>query len=123
TITVDLDKLYLNKVNAAQKKPTIDNDLSINFVCRDFQYEQMKLGKVTLRLNPNSSGAVINQLSLDSPHYHISASGSWSKAADLTRIRGVFTSNNVAKFLQNLNMPASLSSQNARLAFDLNWLG
>lgn len=98
----------------------------ISFVGGNVQYDDIKLGQVTLNLIPNNSGLSIRQLDLDSKAYTLHANGEWVASRNQTRshLQGTITTSDLASMLNawgfaHPNLVGNQGSAN----FNLSWLG
>lgn len=125
-IAVNLGKLYLKTPFQKDEKQTNDlkNMPPIEIKINDFQYQDMKLGRISTRLIRNNNGIQISDLLVRSSAFKLQASGFYNTQNPIsTSLKGTMSSSNVRKALQQWGLPGHIESSNGELSFDLNWIG
>jgi uncharacterized protein YhdP len=96
----------------------------MRFSVDDFTWSKAHLGKVLATLSKHDDGISLDQLSVTSPSFSITAQGEWrGKDAGLGRLQGSLTSTDVEATLAQLGSPDVISAKTGRVDVDLNWVG
>lgn len=97
---------------------------AMRFSVDDFTWSKAHLGKVLATLSKHDDGISLDQLSVTSPSFSITAQGEWrGKDAGLGRLQGSLTSTDVEATLAQLGSPDVISAKTGRVDVDLNWVG
>lgn len=97
---------------------------AISFLGEDVRYNDMRLGRVALDIEPNQTGLIIKSLRLSAPLYTLSMNGQWwsQKKGFRTRIEGNLNTKNVTAFLDTFGVKSSnLVDSGGSAVFDLTW--
>ncbi len=97
----------------------------LDIVANSFRLNGARLGRLELHTRREDGHQSIDKLELHGKLADISAHGSWEPSAGSTTtwIKGVFTSNDMGRFLKKALHKDLLSGSRTYLSFDLNWPG
>lgn len=99
--------------------------LSLN--CKRCRYGEYNLGRVQIRLSPDSEGLWLQQLNFQQGRHQFNASGHWLAAtaeqSPLTKVQGTFSSADLGAFLRDQNITTMVQDSPAEFSFDLSWQG
>lgn len=121
----NFQRFYLESGTASfDQKLTLSDIPRLAFVCHDLRYGNKNFGRVEMDLQPRSSSVLqINHLSAVLPSYQLTASGVWRQRGnrDNTELSGSIISKNLSAMLRSWDLPAAMTSQDAKADFNLNW--
>ena len=128
-ISANLSYLNINsghhKKNDQQMSSTFQpNDIPpLNVRVKNFRYQQMNLGQLTLQTQQAKNQLIINQLKLQSSANLLTLKGLWSinNQQSQTKLTGYLASGNIQQTLQDLDIPPVMQGKRGLLNFDLNW--
>lgn len=125
TLSAQFDKLHL-RTNLAAGATSAAIDVkalpAISLSANNVSYNDMSLGRVTLKTVPGGGGAVIQTLNITSPTMDFQSSGTWTKT--MSRLHGKLKSSNVSDFLNSIGTDAhNFVAKKGSLDFDLSWSG
>lgn len=125
TLTAQFDKLRLrsSKGNSSSTSTVDVKSLpSISLLANNVSFNDIPLGRITLKTVPNGKGATIQSLRISAPNMELQSSGTWTQSS--TRIQGKLNSSSISGFLNSTGMDASnFVASKGDLDFDLNWRG
>ncbi len=123
----------LEKSNPPGKMPPPEETSSLSpdhfppldIIVDSFRMNGADLGRLELHTRREEGHQTIDKLELHGKLADLSAHGSWEPSAGSTTtwIKGVFTSNDMGRFLKKALGKDLLSGSRAYLSFDLNWPG
>lgn len=119
-------RLYLNESNKKQITAIQPQTVPpLNFVINDFRYGDKNLGKVAFDTVPLLTAMQINNLSISTSDFSVTATGKWtsSKGKQATSLSGKFASQNIGAMLKNMQLAESLVGGVTNINFALNWDG
>jgi uncharacterized protein (TIGR02099 family) len=97
---------------------------AMRFSVDDFTWSKAHLGKVRATLSKRDDGIGLDQLTMTSPSFNVSAQGEWrGRDAGLGRLIGTMTSTDVQASLAQLGAADVISAKSGRVDFDLSWVG
>lgn len=119
-------RLSANKSTSASSLQAINPSLlpRVNFIIRDLQYNQKKIGDITGSLQPQTNGALITTTISQRSALNAQLKTQWMVSPSAsTTLTGSLSSANTSQALKNMGFPSNLKSQNATANFALKWKG
>lgn len=124
-ININLEHLKLTKQNnstISSQSLLEENKPSILFLCQDFQYDDVRFGKVQVNLVPSKNGYDIINLSLGNSAYYLQAKGTWDWREEMrTTLMGDMLSTNMGSAFKQLGYPTMMRGARGRIKFNLSW--
>lgn len=126
-IALNFNYCRWDNTHKAQSKHELDprNLPALHFSCKDFSYNNKKLGTVTLELEPESAGVKFHNLTMTRANDSIKASGRWwlEQGTQKTRFTGHLQSNALDKTLDLVDIKSTILGSKANSDFSLSWPG
>lgn len=93
---------------------------TVSLVANNVSYDDMPMGRVTLRLTPGDGGMNVQTFRIDSPRMNLQTSG--FTQADETQLRGVVQSTQLGALLSSFGLNANnFIAKNGGINFELDW--
>jgi uncharacterized protein (TIGR02099 family) len=98
---------------------------ALTFSCKDFVYDQKKLGAVRFQIEPESLGVKLRQVEMTRPNDTITAAGRWWIEGEKqnTRFTGHLDSQALDKTLELADIKSTILGSKTKVDFSLNWPG
>lgn len=123
-VEANFDSIRLSSASSSQSNWNFKQIPAINLYAKDVRYNAMDFGNVQLKLRPVLAGIAIRDLETGNASYHLIASGIWRRQANkTTELTGQLDSPNLSGFLRSLELPASITANQAHIRFNLQWSG
>ena len=121
TIIGKFDHLNLSSKMAPQKTTLDPRDVpAMQLQIDEVRYDDMKFDRVTLNLQPQTSGLAIKALNVNDSLLQINSSGQWTRAG--TQIQGTLSTQHISDALKEWGFSSSnFVGSNANVNFDLRW--
>jgi uncharacterized protein (TIGR02099 family) len=110
---------------ADEKGPTDPRSIpAVNFHAAELTWGDRRFGDVRASVSKVDDGVSLEQLTVTSEVYSVSAQGEWrGKDGGSDRIEGTMTSTDVGDTLKQLGFAPVLEAKSGRLEFDMSWMG
>nr|WP_136251362.1 YhdP family protein [Ningiella ruwaisensis] len=128
-ISIDADYIKLADVDFEKEKTAIERQFDpkklprIDFSCRDCEFGDFHLGRVSLEAVPNDDGLEISRLKVEADGGSVSASGQWYQrhSDHYTFLAGNLQSSDFGTFLDSLGLDSGIQDSGANMEFALTW--
>ena len=97
---------------------------AVNFHAAELTWGDRRFGDVRASLSKVEDGVSLQQLTVTSAAYSVSATGEWrGKDGGSDRIEGTMTTTDVGETLKQLGFAPVIEARAGRLEFDMSWMG
>lgn len=122
-------KGIFSKLNIKKSKEKSDVNLNpknvfpFEIVSSNFQYDNKPLGHLDLKTSSYSDGLNIDNLSLNSPLFHLKANGKWfnQNSGQKTTLYGEFSTHNLGDLMRKFELGDNLEKGAGKADFAVSW--